>query len=809
MARGSNKWLEQIIDKLSTRFNEPRDEWYQRIRHLNAGYRGQSIALNNLDPAQRIALLEAALDLAGFQQSEDIHAKKFHDTLLKYHSYNSEALPDITKWAKLYHKSPHFAPTPENRVPLDQIVKTNKGTIRNPIHSLYRYLRGNAMLNESKDFISVLPLRLWDPQVTTALTKLSKNNHVKYDPKTGAILIPRDTIRQIDPYYEIYNKTLTELIKTINEDHSDAVLGEIINGQQPTSERGKKYRELAKAFTQDQMRRNMPRIAEDLPMEERERLFAEQQARIQNISDEDIANGLQQMRNHAYFNEIANSWPPVNSNSNRMKLASMFSEKGLRSLLNNPKRLLKVAQINELLEDKWNEITVPDRTWNYYPGHEDREVIPYDIYHVLPDDVDHAVHEPGGYWKRGDLQSLNNYDTFRRQLEDRERTIARNTEQARERIIQYIAAHPELQQIADQNAANRQQQRRLTDMRGIGYTRNAEDKEEEDLIKSMGNALIGNYRTVAKTLMDHPRLAELAKRPYKYSKGIMDAIGEAPITLDEYPGWRLAENRHELYERSYEHNICIGMPIMQYHDKALSKKSLLFFSGDHTDPESEAGEIALYIDPKTHKIIKTDIVQVHGFGNKPGSKVGTQNLKYIADTLVGKSVDDTNNIVEEEGVEYKEEHDPALPAPQQQALPAPQQAAGGGLIDPENQYHALVQEYADDHNYDGDMADYFDDEAFNWAHRQMGYLGYHLDDDGNYLVPGDPGYNDFDEDGNRVNGGGEFDEEDFDEDDEGYAEGGFVEPTGNPAYRRLLELLLEDGMTKPSAHIKSLMTRRF
>jgi hypothetical protein len=744
MARGSKEWLGRLISLLSKDGKQDSAfHWRGRLADLNNGAQGQSFVFENLEePSQGVAILEAALELAGFQQPEDLHAKKFHDALLRFYVHNPYSLPDLYKWSKNYHKAPHFKPLPEQREPLDHIVQTKKGTIRNPVHSLYRHLRGNAMINESKDFISAMP-RIYDAQITTALTKLAKHGHIKYEPKTGVILIPRDTIRRIDPYYERYQETLNALQQAIGEDHAlvNRVAASVSSDRdneearaageatfkyvnRPPEEQITKYKDFAKQLIQDQMRRNMPRIPEDLPMEEREQRFAEQQAQLQNINADDIHDGLLAMFNRSYVPKRNESWWPTHDTAPMMRLASMFSEKGLRSLLNNPKRALKIAQINELLEDKWADINATEATWQYHPDPEDRQAIPPAIFEILPNEVDRNMHDPGGPWKQGDLQSLNNYDTFRRQLEDRERAIERSRVQARERIVQYIAAHPELQQLAAQNVAN---QRRLYDMRGIGYTPNDEDKEEEAIIKSMGRQLVGNYRTVAKTLMDHPRLAELAKRPYTYSKGIMDAIGEAPITIAEHPGWRLANNRHELYERSYEHSICIGMPVMQYHDKALAKKSLLFFSGDHTDPESEAGEIALYIDPKTHKIIKTDVVQVHGYGNAPGKKESTQNLKYIADALVGKKVDDTDDVVEEKGVEYKEEQGPA----QQE---------------------------------EEDPGELWDNAA---------------------------------------------DEDEFDEDDEGYAEGGFVEPTGNPAYRRLLELLLEDGMTKPSKHLTSLATRRF
>jgi hypothetical protein len=105
--------------------------------------------------------------------------------------------------------------------------------------------------------------------------------------------------------------------------------------------------------------------------------------------------------------------------------------------------------------------------------------------------------------------------------------------------------------------------------------------------------------------------------------------------------------------------------------------------------------------------------------------------------------------------------------------------------------------------------DYDVDEAHNYAQDRMQDAGYHMDDDGNYIAQGDPRYDDWDEWGNPAGYDYEADGVDFDEDDEGYAEGGFVEPTANPAYRRLLELLLEDGMTTPLKHAVSLATRRF
>jgi hypothetical protein len=700
MARSSNKWIKQLIDNLPARFDSTRENW-ERLSLLADGPRGQQRALSALSQEATRAVIEEALELAGFKQPEDPVAKKFHNVLLDYYVDNTNRLPNLYEWSKKYHKSPNFAPLPEQRESLDSILQTKKGTLRNPIHSLYRLLRGNANLNESKDFISVFP-SIHDSQVSTALNKLYKHGYIKYDPESGVTLIPRDTIRRIDPYYTNYQDTFNALHKAIDDDYRAAVLGEDPNTE---SAQGKKYRELAKAFAQDKMRRNMPRIAEDLPMEERERLFAEQQERLQNIDEYDIDDSLIQMRNLAYLRDFPGQWYwQGNTNNPMMRLASMFSEKGLRSLLNNPKRLLKIAQINELLDDKWDDITASRDTTAWHPTQGDG--VPRETFYNIPyqDAIQlERVEIPGGPWKNGDLQSLNNYDTFRRQLEDRKRTIERNKVQARDRIVQYIEAHPELQQLAEQNA---REQQRLRDMRGIGYTPNREDEEEERIIRSLGNKLIGsNYSAIAKTLLDHPRLAELAERPYQYGKELQDSVNGA-----ETP-WRLANNRRELYDRSLHHNICIGMPVMAYHDKALAKKSLLFFSGEHTDAESEAGEIALYIDPKTHKIAKADVIQVHGLHNAPGKKESTSDLQTIADTLVGKRVDDTDDVVEQKDIEYKEE----------------QQA-------PE--------------------------------------------------------------------------EDEFDENDEGYVEGGFVEPTANPAYRRLLELLLEDGMTKPSKHVVSLASRR-
>jgi hypothetical protein len=705
MARGSKKWLDQLIDKLSTRFNTSKENW-TGLSLLNNGARGQRTVFSEYNSADKLAILEAVLELAGFQPSEDQTTNKFHNALLDYHANAiNHSLPDLFKWSKMYHKSPHFIGAPENRIPLDQIIKTKKGTIRNPVHSLYRLLRGNAKLNESKDFISLLP-SIYDAQVTTALNKLSKQGYVKHDPKSGFTLIPRDIIRQIDPYYERYHETLNALKQASSEDYA-----ELYHASRAEDESGEltpeikqaraKYTPLAKAFIQDQLRRNMPRIAEDIPLEERNRLFAAQQDRLQNLSNRDIEDGIIALYNRSFKAQRADSWP-INQANAVMRLASMFSEKGLRGLLNNPKRALKLAQINELLEDKWDEINDREGRYHWRPPQND-PLISRDMFYAIPyGAVDSNVHEPAGPWKEGDLQSLNNYDAFRRQLEDRKRTIARNKTQARERVLQYIAAHPELQQIAERNNADRQRRLQLQNMRGIGYTPNAEDQEEEQIINGLGRQLRGNYSEIAKTLLNQPRLVELAERPYQYSKGLLASVNDAGTP------WQLAKNRRDLYDRSLYHNICIGMPLMEYHDKALAKKSLLFFSGEHTDPESEAGEIALYIDPKTHKIIKTDVVQVHGIHNAPGSELGTQNLKYIADALVGKSIDDTDNAIEDAGIAYTDEQ-----------------------------------------------------------------------------------------------------EGEFDEDDEGYAEGGFVEPTANPAYRRLLELLLEDGMTKPSRHVQSLLTRRF
>jgi hypothetical protein len=630
-----------------------------------------------------------------------------------------------------------------------------------------------------------------------------------------------------------------------------------------------KYTDFAKAYMQDRLRQGFPRIAEDLPLEEREQQLAAQQAQLQNVNNLHLFNDANTLGEQyiamlkaadliSTYLDDRKGWP-VKRLSNRARLASLFSEKGLRSLLNNPKRLLKVAQANDLIRSEWHKLN--QRPWNqlWWPrANRNREPdpdVPYDLYEAIPNETlgqIGRINQPGRYWAQGDLHSLNNFDALRRQLADHEQIVERNTAQARNRIIQYIAAHPELQQLADQNAARQAEEQRLRQMRGLSYKPNAEDIEEEKLLTPIIN-FGGNYQSKIKKVLENPRLVELAERPYQYSKDILDALNKAPVPLADAKEWRLVKNRRELYDRSLNHVICVGVPGFSYNDKVLAKKSLIFFNGDHTDLESETGEIALYIDQKTHKIIKATVEQVQGKGNKGHKDESMQALQLIAKTLVGKKATDINNVVEQEGIEYKEgnvrwneamadyyqmynraddleqqedigfleaahnyahqvltnegyrrndngEWERYFEPPQQQ----PQQQ-----VNPYDEYMNYVHEYAMDHHYEGDLADYDDDEGYNYAQERMRDAGYHMDEDGNYLAPDDPRYDDWDEWGNHIDDDADLDEEDFDEDDEGYAEGGFVEPIGNPAYRRLLELLLEDGMTKPSKHLTSLMTRRF
>jgi hypothetical protein len=773
MAHGPKSWFNKVLDafmqdKSIYDQNEDPRVWPERLAHMNEGTLGQQVDLSGLKPSQRAALIRVILNTAGFKDPEDLYSKKFHDIMVNYLSNDYRKIPDLYKWSKKYHRSPFFSATPKQRVPLEQILKTRTGTIRNPVYSLYRELRGNAMLNPSKDFIARTSGYMYDPSVITALTKLAKNGYIKHDPKTGVILVPRDTIRQIDPYYEKYQETLNAL--------AEAVAKEEDMQAQP-------YIDMAKTYLKDQIRRNMPVIAEDTPLELRNQILAEQQEQLNApVSDEDTQSALRQMANLSNLSsEIDKRELPSKANAfnSRMRLASLFSEKGLRSLLNNPKRRLRLAQINELLADKWHDLyRAEDWRTAQFRAEEDTPInaliatLPWEIErdHIVPLQ---KYKIPMGPWKKGDLQSLNNFDTLRQTLHENELLADRREEEARERVRQYIAAHPELQQLAAQNMQARTERQHLNSMRGIGYTPNEEDKEEQQLLKHMPRG--NNHRTIS-NILGTPRLVELAERPYQYSKDILEAVNSDDLSVP----WRIAKNRRDLYERSQKHNICVGVPVLGYHDKVLAKKSLIFFHGEHADKDSETGEIALYINPKDNKVIKADVLQVRGLENKPGSPAGIGDLEVVAKRLVGKSINDVNNVVEQKGIEYKEEQP----------------------IDPYEVYQQHMNDYLRDN--DRPMDDDTDDDVYEYANNQMRVAGYHMDDDGNWLAPGDPRYDDYDYDGNRIEPEGEFDE-----DDPGYAGGGFVEPIGNSAYQRLFELLLEDGMSKPTKYQVSLATRRF
>jgi hypothetical protein len=793
MARGTKAWLDQLLNILAVDSdpddNYPgkhwdkesyRSQWSDRLRRLNTGTAGQDTILRALTTADRRRLLDGILKIAQFNvPQDDIYSQKMHDAVLsRYADDVPEDLPDLYKWSKQYGKSAHLrsGQQEQDRASLESLLKTKAGKIRNPIQSLYRFVRGNAYLNQSKDLIGIMSDRVWDPQVTTALTKLAKHGYIRHDPKTGTILFPRDTIRQIDPYYEKYQETLGALSKVATDDYIKLYKQ---MADDKFDERKSPYNDMINELARDQIRRNLRQIPEDAPIEERERILAEQQNELnQTLLLPDYRNTAQMLANYngGLTKEgkklLADRFGP------RVKLASVFSEKGLRSLLNHPKRALRLAQINEMLDDNWNDITAPGHEYLWHPGWQGRNAqdrhiddainaIPHEDYSQIA-----RIQEPSGPWKRGELNSLNNYDALRRTLAENKQQVARRGEEIRAQITQYIAAHPEIQdRIAENN-----EQRLLEDIRGIGYMPTAEDKEEQDLLSRVPS---GNYQKKISLILKNPRLVQLAERPYHYSKDMLSAIpSDSP--------WRLAKNRRDLYDRSLNHSICVGVPQYSYHNNVQAKKSLIFFSGEHTDLESETGELALYIDPKTKKIKKVTVEQVHGVNNRPGSSVGTSALRAIAKQLAGKSVEDINNVVEQKGIEYKEEN--------------PQ-------VDPNDAYQDALHEWAFEHDVPAEVVnagELYDDDAYNFATERMRQDGWHLDDDGNWIARGDPRYNDWDAHGNRIVNEGEFDEN-----DPGYSGGGFVEPLNNPAYMRLLELLLEGGVTKPSEHMRELVTRRF
>jgi hypothetical protein len=801
MARGTKAWLEQLLNILAVD-NDPdddypgkhwdkesyRSQWSDRLKQLNTGTAGQDATLRALTETDRRRLLDGILQIAQFSvPQDDIYSQKMHDAVLnRYVDYVPEELPDLYKWSKQYGKSAHLrsGQQEQDRASLESLLKTKTGKIRNPIQSLYRFVRGNAYLNQSKDLIGIMSDRVWDPQITTALTKLAKHGHIRHDPKTGTILFPRDTIRQIDPYYEKYQETLGALSNVANNDYIELYKQ---MADDKFDERKSPYNDMINELARDQVRRNLQQIPEDAPIEERERILAEQQNELnQTLLPPDYRNTAQALANYNSGLAIESGKKLlVDSFGPRVKLASVFSEKGLRSLLNHPKRALRLAQINEMLDDNWNDIIAPGHEYLWHPGWQGRNAqdrhiddainaIPREDYSQIA-----RIQEPSGPWKRGELNSLNNYDTLRRTLAENKRQVVRRGEEIRAQITQYIAAHPEIQ---DRIAANNEQ-RLLEDIRGIGYTPTAEDKEEQDLLSRVPS---GNYQKKIANILKNPRLVQLAERPYHYSKDMLSAIpSDSP--------WRLAKNRRDLYDRSLNHSICVGVPQYSYHNNVQAKKSLIFFSGEHTDLESETGELALYIDPKTKKIKKVTIEQVHGVNNRSGSSEGIAALRAIAKQLPGKSVEDINNVVEQKGIEYKEQRpaDEDLEELYNDYLNREGMAAG--LPD----HWQIGEHIQEDDNVLG--------EIFQAAAVRMQLAGYHQDDDGNWLRPGDPRYDDWDAEGNRI----VQDEGEFDENDPGYSGGGFVEPLNNPAYMRLLELLLDGGVTKPSEHIRSLVTRRF
>jgi hypothetical protein len=793
MAR-TKTWAKKVLEALGT---ESSVDWPTQLKGLTGTRKAaQDRILGQLDLGARHTLLRAVLAARGYRPDNRVtDTSKFHDVMLRYYVDNPDKLTDLDNWSSKYLKAPHFKPSPsdDQRVPLASLIKTKKGMLRNPVASMYRTMRGNAFLNESKDLVGRL-YDTWDPQVSTLLSKLVKNDYIKYDPLSGTVLIPRNVIRQIDPYYEKYQETLSTLADAAYNE-SDRALGSgiidrILNGA-ATSPEDKRYVEMAKDLVKAQIRANMHQFDDEVPMEERERLIAQNEELLNAEPDADsLARALTlalvgsgSIKSNETIDPDTLALTANGHATARHKLASVFSEKGLRSLLNNPKRAAKLSQVLEFLEDKWLDIVSGDTNMRWHPGDrrnnpEDRALAPFA--EVIPNyDALGRYASPGGNWKTmQELQSLNNYDTLRRRLVDNKRQAELNREQARTRVLQYIQEHPELRALAEQNALEEAARRGRAGVRGIGYTPNAEDEEEQALLQRVPS---GNYSTKVKNILANPRLAELAERPYQYSKEIQ-AVVTIPTT-NQTP-WRLARNRRDLYNRSLNHNICVGVPVHGYHDQILQKKSLIFLHGVDEDTASETGEISLWINPATHVIVKAYVHQVHGMNNASGTKAATNDLEQIAQQLIGKNISDANNVVEQHDIVYKEEDDRAQ--------------------DPAAVFHDAVDDYAVDHGFNAD--DVLPDEAYDHAHRHMMNLGYHVDDDGNYLAPNDPRYNDWDEDGNRIE---REDEGELDDDDPGYVGGGYVEPLGNPAYQRLLELLLEDGMTKPATHITASIIRRF
>jgi hypothetical protein len=97
--------------------------------------------------------------------------------------------------------------------------KKGKGGVETPkkfLTELYQITRGRGHFDQEGDFITSMPrnMRFNSFGSNTKMHKLAKFGLIQYDLRTGVLVIPRATIKKIDPYFKDYHKTLNDLIGT-------------------------------------------------------------------------------------------------------------------------------------------------------------------------------------------------------------------------------------------------------------------------------------------------------------------------------------------------------------------------------------------------------------------------------------------------------------------------------------------------------------------------------------------------------------------------------------------------------------------
>jgi hypothetical protein len=97
--------------------------------------------------------------------------------------------------------------------------KKGKGGTETPkkfLTELYQMTRGRGHFDQEGDFITSMPrnMRFNSFGSETRMHKMAKAGLIQYDMRTGVLVIPRATIKKIDPYFKDYHKTLNDLIGT-------------------------------------------------------------------------------------------------------------------------------------------------------------------------------------------------------------------------------------------------------------------------------------------------------------------------------------------------------------------------------------------------------------------------------------------------------------------------------------------------------------------------------------------------------------------------------------------------------------------